>query len=375
VIRNNSEALWIVIILVIIAIMIQGTTDPSRTADAILQRLLHYGVLIGVAVFAISHDWQVYGPTIALKHGAVAIAIAWLLVVPFGWVTRSLLDAVGFEIALAALFVAVILCVVGGPFGMVIGAMLACLGVWLIVGSSLDLSSTLGNVLVFLATYWFVRRALGFRSKNVHEWPYVSEVHQGSEDYQAQCDFFASSCAPWVSKFDFGLRVKRLYRIDQPIADGTVPPASRPGARRLFHGTQFEGAQGIVCDGFRLPAHAGMFGRGLYFADCPLKCWRYCFPSRHLSEVMPRLTGRGGMIYMCWVDLGTVREEKEARPELTGYSRTPWRAWLTGQRGAYDAVKGVEMERGGALRVPEYVVYDPNQISLAYLFEVEKVAT
>ena len=28
----------------------------------------------------------------------------------------------------------------------------------------------------------------------------------------------------------------------------------------------------------------GMFGKGIYFADCPLKSWRYCFPSAFVSK-------------------------------------------------------------------------------------------
>merc|ERR1712032_1560085 len=33
-----------------------------------------------------------------------------------------------------------------------------------------------------------------------------------------------------------------------------------------YHGTRASGAKGIICDGFKLPNHSGMFGRGLYFA-------------------------------------------------------------------------------------------------------------
>ena len=36
-----------------------------------------------------------------------------------------------------------------------------------------------------------------------------------------------------------------------------------------------EGVEGIPKTGFRLPAWHGMFGRGVYFADCPLKSLRY----------------------------------------------------------------------------------------------------
>merc|ERR1711971_203434 len=196
-----------------------------------------------------------------------------------------------------------------------------------------------------------------------------TEVERSSPEYQQQQDFFLASCVPWEHKFPFSLDVKNLYRVDRP---GGPPTKTRceEGVRQLFHGTGWESAKGICCDGFRLPAHTGMFGKGLYFADCPSKCWRYCFSSKNAARVLPRTTGRGGLIFMCWVELGEIREEKAAAKHLSGYDRKGWRAWLTGGRGAYDSVKGVEEEEGGALRVPEYVVYRTDQAHIAYLFEV-----
>ena len=47
-----------------------------------------------------------------------------------------------------------------------------------------------------------------------------------------------------------------------------------------------------------------------------------------------RLTGKGGYILMCWVDLGKSRQEKEAKPELKGYNRKSWFNWLTGSSAA-----------------------------------------
>eukprot|EP00913_Durusdinium_trenchii_P017689 g16628.t1 len=72
-----------------------------------------------------------------------------------------------------------------------------------------------------------------------------------------------------------------------------------------------------------------MFGKGIYFADCPLKSWRYCFPSQEMANTLPRITGKGGYILMCWVDLGTTRQEKVAKPDLKGYNRKSWWNWIT----------------------------------------------
>merc|ERR1719412_1902660 len=48
-----------------------------------------------------------------------------------------------------------------------------------------------------------------------------------------------------------------------------------PNIRRLYHGTSAAAAKEIIAEGFQLPTGAGMFGRGIYFADTPLKSWQY----------------------------------------------------------------------------------------------------
>jgi hypothetical protein len=233
------------------------------------------------------------------------------------------------------------------------------------------LHGPLGEILIFGVTFFAMRTFKGLATgfQKVSEWPYLTEIDLASPEYQMQQDYFLASCVPWEQKFPFALEVKRIYRVDRPGGPPTKASCGE-GVRQLFHGTGWESAKAICCDGFRIPSHAGMFGRGLYFADCPTKCWRYCFPSKQVAQLIPKATGRGGLIFACWVDLGQMREEKEAAKHLDGYDRNSWKAWLTRGRGAYDSVKGVEEEEGGALRVPEYVVYRTDQVHLAYLFEV-----
>jgi len=166
-------------------------------------------------------------------------------------------------------------------------------------------------------------------------------------------DYFTAACMPWEHKYDFRLKLHKLYRVDRPGENGRLMVASER-CRHLFHGTQFESAHGIVCDGFRLPDKAGMFGKGVYFADCPLKSWRYCFSSKQLGDILPKATGIGGLVFICWVDLGTQKEQKKAAPSLTEYKKTWW-GWFQGYADKYDSVVGLTKEDGGALLVPEYV--------------------
>mmetsp|Transcript_153391 Transcript_153391/g.471922 ORF Transcript_153391/g.471922 Transcript_153391/m.471922 type:complete len:84 (+) Transcript_153391:913-1164(+) len=75
---------------------------------------------------------------------------------------------------------------------------------------------------------------------------------------------------------------------------------------------------------------------------------------------------------MCLVDLGEQRRESGANLGLRGYNRNGWWAWLTMQHGAYDSVVGLHHGEGGSLRVPEYVVYNPNNVRVEYIFDVAK---
>jgi len=220
----------------------------------------------------------------------------------------------------------------------------------------------LGTVLAFVAVFCVARKAITLR--RIEHWSDAVQLDPASEEFREKRDFFAAACIPWANKYDFQLEIVGIYRLGG--ASTGMPMWNN--ARHLFHGTSWEAAQGIVLDGFRLPDHPGMFGKGVYFADCPLKSWQY---TRSLGDRM-LCCQRGGLILMCLVDLGEQRRERQANTGLTGYDRSGWWAWLTREHGAYDSVVGLEKGRGGALRVPEYVIYDPCKARVDYILEVQK---
>ena len=123
----------------------------------------------------------------------------------------------------------------------------------------------------------------------------------------------------------------------------------------------------ILTDGFRLPAHAGMFGRGIYFADTPLKSLQYT------GGKLGGCVG-GGRRYMlvCDVELGNQLETTSAKSSLepeTDLRRSGVPA-LLGQR-SFDSVAAKPSLFG--LRAPEFVVYKPAQVRPRYLLAVEQV--
>merc|ERR1712061_159341 len=64
------------------------------------------------------------------------------------------------------------------------------------------------------------------------------------------------------------LKLKKLWRVrTTPMFQQYEAESKKLGRpRQLFHGTSLSSAQKIARNGFRLPSHAGLYGKGLYFA-------------------------------------------------------------------------------------------------------------
>mmetsp|Transcript_9585 Transcript_9585/g.28851 ORF Transcript_9585/g.28851 Transcript_9585/m.28851 type:complete len:373 (-) Transcript_9585:237-1355(-) len=324
---------------------------------------LEAAILYGLGALLFLNDWRRFGPTVALHSSSIAAAVAWLLIVPLGLAGLELVEAIplaGFAVLAAAVALALYLAL--GPLGCLLGPAAGALLLYLSTKTDSLVVDELGTAAVFAALHFAVRRALTLR--RIEHWPDAEELEPNSYAFRERCDFFEASCYSWAHKYGFRLSVQRIYRMrsakHRPFWDNP---------RHLFHGTPWESAHAIVCDGFRLPEHPGMFGKGIYFADCPLKSWQY---TRDVGDGLLGCCRRGGLILQCLVDLGEQRQEANANIGLKGYDRNGWWAWLTLQHGAYDSVVGLDHMHGGALRVPEYVVYNPNNVRVEYIFEVTK---
>lgn len=134
-------------------------------------------------------------------------------------------------------------------------------------------------------------------------------------------DFVGAAAATQRTRYQFGMALRDAWLVSNPTLDGAFNETlalfrerGKPSSvNRLFHGTRRDSARAILNDGFRLPPHAGMYGRGIYFADCPLKSLQYA--------------GWGiGWRYMliCDVELGrTLVQTSGARPEIDPQGGTP----------------------------------------------------
>eukprot|EP00406_Dinophysis_acuminata_P046668 CAMPEP_0179298308 /NCGR_PEP_ID=MMETSP0797-20121207/45924_1 /TAXON_ID=47934 /ORGANISM="Dinophysis acuminata, Strain DAEP01" /LENGTH=223 /DNA_ID=CAMNT_0021007687 /DNA_START=1 /DNA_END=672 /DNA_ORIENTATION=+ len=182
-------------------------------------------------------------------------------------------------------------------------------------------------------------------------------------------------------KYGFTLRVTKLRRVRLSAAlEAYEAEADKLGApTRLFHGTDMASARAICESGFRLPTRKGMFGRGVYFADTPLKSagfapesswWPFLrrLATNGLSAAFKR---EGGQMLLCDVYLGVCRTLRWSASNLDPGKdlRAGWFRQLFGL-GDYNSVYAP----GGlfaAVNVPEYIVYTECQGIPRYLVEYE----
>jgi len=174
--------------------------------------------------------------------------------------------------------------------------------------------------------------------ENPCSWPHVSDAQ--ADIWRAAFADFAHDCASSQHLYDQRLTVLDVYRVSNPSLEESFQETQNelqshdPNIKRLYHGTSAFAVKQVAADGFQLPWKPGMFGRGVYFADTPLKSWQY-------STV--------GFILVCDVALGCVQEARYANR-------------LTSSLGmGYDSVVGLPRAQGGSLRIPEWVVYKTSQ--------------
>lgn len=116
----------------------------------------------------------------------------------------------------------------------------------------------------------------------------------------------------------------------------------------LWHGTKIHSLKGIFNDGFKLPRHSGLLGRGIYLAPDFDKAWNY-------SGWKERI------ILLCDVRLGKVMDSNKLAKSAE---------FETLNGGYHTAFHGAGKSKrawGGRTRFSEYCVYEPIQVCPRYL--------
>lgn len=179
---------------------------------------------------------------------------------------------------------------------------------WWLPAASLMAASTLA----FASHYALSLGLLGLCSASPALWRHTQMIDDDEAMAELR-DWIGHQCATQRDKYAFGLALRDAWIVHNADRNG---PCSNPGSKhpaypplqikvlslilasavdaqyttlqvdfaergkpssvaRFFHGTRRDSASAITCDGFRLPGWHGMFGRGVYFADCPLKSLQY----------------------------------------------------------------------------------------------------
>eukprot|EP00927_Polykrikos_kofoidii_P084568 TRINITY_DN8945_c0_g1_i4.p1 TRINITY_DN8945_c0_g1~~TRINITY_DN8945_c0_g1_i4.p1 ORF type:complete len:465 (-),score=38.28 TRINITY_DN8945_c0_g1_i4:532-1926(-) len=343
-------------------------TGPAAAWNSNFERLQFYFSMILVGCASLAYDMRERGPTVTLRHGVFGAVVCWTLIVPFGTLSKYAMVAISFGTVLSAV---VVLCVfVNACMHARVKwlAVLSVLAFWLCTPWLGLVSRTFGAAIFIFGVLLLVRSILNLFSDPISSWLGVVEIKANTDEFRELASEFATANSYQQDKYPMYLEIKSAYRLDrrsrETNAQATWHKLVRSDkGRRLYHGTPRPSAQAIVSHGFRLPTKAGMFGKGIYFADCPLKSWQY---------TDGRSVFRPGIVLCCWVELGRSSPQGSASVSLTAPPRRSFWEWIKGES-KFQSVTGLAKENGGSLRVPEYIIYDPAYVEVDYILEVSSI--
>mmetsp|Transcript_60769 Transcript_60769/g.163848 ORF Transcript_60769/g.163848 Transcript_60769/m.163848 type:complete len:407 (+) Transcript_60769:1-1221(+) len=359
-------------------------TPLLRDTSPELRSVCYFLVALTAGAF-VYRDWSSLGPDLAAKRALVAGMAAWVIIVPFGAFILPFLGPLWF-FGLCGLGASVAYFVYVNSMSRLhypmnaVASLVVLFAFWGLAwygrGAFLQLEEVMVTVVICGVVFWTVQSFMTFSAEvlmdAIETWPGVTVVDKDSTEFRDKKDEFELACAAYPQMYPFWLHMVNLYRVEvsnnsftrsRSSFDNTLTRSSTQNIRQLYHGTPKQSSRGIIEKGFRLPSKAGMFGKGIYFADCPLKSWGYT------DGVM---WVKNGFILSCQVDLGRPKHEKQARNDLERPPHRTFRQWLRGEE-RYESVVGDDKGSGGSLRLPEYVVYDSGRIKIEYICEVRCV--
>jgi len=175
------------------------------------------------------------------------------------------------------------------------------------------------------------------------------------------------------------MRVSKIWRVREcELLKKHRQKAEKLGApTQLFHGSSPQKISRIAEEGFQLPTHAGMFGKGVYFARCPLKSANYAREDSWGPFLWRVVTGekwferKGGQMLVCDVYLGKAMTLRKSANGLDPFKDLK-AGWLRETFGFGD-YHSVHAPGGlfGAVNVEEFIVYRVEQAIPQYVVEFE----
>lgn len=162
-----------------------------------------------------------------------------------------------------------------------------------------------------------------------------------------------------ASNHNYKLRIVSAYEVAQKNAPPFNPSCGN--VVNLFHGSRSANIVGILSSYLKLPQHlsadihktGAMFGAGIYFAHNCTKSYNYSSG----SWAGRRNKFDTAFLFVAEVAMGNVHKTATPYP----FTKPPQ---------GYHSVMGT---KGSHLQNDEFIVYDPSQVRIRYLLEVEKL--
>eukprot|EP00930_Biecheleria_cincta_P105390 TRINITY_DN98070_c0_g1_i1.p1 TRINITY_DN98070_c0_g1~~TRINITY_DN98070_c0_g1_i1.p1 ORF type:complete len:283 (-),score=36.14 TRINITY_DN98070_c0_g1_i1:172-1020(-) len=233
----------------------------------------------------------------------------------------------------------------------------------------------------------------------------LEEIQQGCPEWFQIDEFLQYRSRNYHERYKIAMTLKRLWRIRDNETWRELARSAKAqygSSTRLFHGTTPENARRIISSGFQLPAHPGMFGKGVYFAKCPLKSVQYArvHAQTWLSWTQKLISafsaadewpmGESPVMLVCDVYLGRSQTWRKAAPHLQSAEdlRPGCCTRIFCPRRKYQSVYAPGPSRRctgrrsslcccfcnvccHAVQVSEWIVYDPCQGIPRYVLEFE----
>jgi len=215
------------------------------------------------------------------------------------------------------------------------------------------------------------------------------ELDKSDERYKPLYNFFNNNWGSNHLHFKKGVELKAIFEVRYSIgtkveseAIGTKVENEARGESEvirtkvesevtlLLHGSNVINWKSIINNGMKIPAHPGMFGKGIYFANCFGKSYAYCGrqPDQHCVL---------GLYEVC---LGKKLKLVSANNSLTSETLPKGYDSVWGQGSSsynqFDIVSGAKLYKNHFTKTSqkfdllhdEFIIYDPNRCRLKYLF-------
>ncbi|KAJ6649063.1 Poly [ADP-ribose] polymerase [Pseudolycoriella hygida] len=202
----------------------------------------------------------------------------------------------------------------------------------------------------------------------------INHIAKDSPEFRFFCDIVRKTHGHTHSSYT--LEVLDIFRIARQGEEERFMKYQNYSRALLWHGSRIMNFVSILSTGLKVAppeaiATGYMFGKGIYFADVVSKSANYCHPCPNHNI---------GLILMCEVALGNMKKLTVADSRIGDIPNNQYQSvggvgthmpidWKS-VHGVIAPCGPIQTQASTSLLYNEYVVYDPAQVKIKYLFKV-----